>query len=133
MIGMNRETGRQLTGWDHVVQSLQVIFTTRFHERVMRRWFGSLIPHMLGEPMIERTMLKFFYSVAVAIELWEPRFKIIKININKANRDGEVSFRIDGEYFPNATMQDFQTRVNRSLIMIARQSGLVVGPFDGAV
>ena len=46
---------------------------------------------------------------------------------------GEVSFRIDGEYFPNATMQDFQTRVNRSLIMIARQSGLVVGPFDGAV
>ena len=37
-IGMDRYTGKVLTGWDHVIQSMLVIFSTRFHERVLRRW-----------------------------------------------------------------------------------------------
>ncbi len=132
MQGINRDTGRALSGWDHVVQSLQVIFSTRFHERVMRRWFGSLVPHMLGENVIPATLLRFFYSVVVAVELWEPRFRIVQVRVLQAGRDGGVSLRLDGEYFPNAQVGDYVTNFRRSLVIVARESGLVISPFESA-
>ena len=128
MLGLDKQTGRALSGWEHVIQSLEIIFSTRFHERVMLRYFGSLIPHMLGENMVERTMLKFFYSVAVAIELWEPRFRLVHIEINEMNRQGFMSFRLDGIYYPNALSGDFATETRRALFILARQTGLVVLP-----
>lgn len=129
--GMNRVTGASLSGWDHVVQSLEVIFTTRFNERVMREWFGSLVPTILGQTMIEKNLLKFFYSIGVAIEIWEPRFKLVKINVTKLDSTGSLSFSLDGEYFPDALIGNYTSNIRRSLILIAKQSGLVVSPFDG--
>lgn len=128
MSGIDRSTGRSLSGWEHVLQSLQVIFSTRFHERVMLRWFGSLVPHMLGENLVERTVTRFFYALTVAIELWEPRFKVTKVNVLQADRTGFLSFRIDGVYFPNAHLGDFISQARKSLILIASQTGLVVDP-----
>ena len=46
--GVDRWTGRPVSGWAHVVLCLEAIFTTPFGSRVMRRWVGSLIPHLLG-------------------------------------------------------------------------------------
>jgi len=126
MPGIDRRTGRALGGWEHVVQSLQIIFTTRFHERVMRRFFGSLVLAMLGENITEPTVIRFFYAVAVAIELWEPRFRLVRITINDASREGELSFKVEGVYYPNAHLQDFTTYLRRSLIVIAGQTGVRV-------
>lgn len=126
MAGLDRATGGSLSGWDHVVQSLQVIFTTAFHERVMRRYFGSMVPMMLGQNMVERVILRFFYSVVVAIELWEPRFRVVSVDINNATRLGEIGFTIQGIYYPNAHLEDFSTEKRRTLIMIAQQSGVTV-------
>src|SRR5688500_5466382 len=77
--GIDRRTGRPLAGWPHVLQSLEVIFTTHFGERVMRRWFGSFVPNILGEKMVPSTTLKFWTAVCTAIDTWEPRYKITKI------------------------------------------------------
>ena len=44
--GISATTGRVLTGWDHCVQSLAKILTTRFNSRVMRRDFGSRVPDL---------------------------------------------------------------------------------------
>jgi phage baseplate assembly protein W len=128
MLGLNRDTGGSIAGWDHVLQSLEVIFSTRFHERVMRQWFGSLISHMLGENITERNLLKFFYSVALAIELWEPRFRLVKIDIKTIDRAGTLAFQLNGLYFPEALNGNYQTQIRRSLVILARQSGLVVEP-----
>ena len=46
--GVDRNTGKALVGWAHVEQCLGVIFTTTFGERIMREWFGSLVPVLLG-------------------------------------------------------------------------------------
>lgn len=47
-VGLNAATGGTISGWDHVVQSLQDIFYTRFGTRVMREWYGSFVPNILG-------------------------------------------------------------------------------------
>ena len=48
-VGFDAMTGRILTGWDHVLQSLSDIFTTGFGERVIREWYGSFVPTLLGQ------------------------------------------------------------------------------------
>ena len=128
MLGMNRDTGLRLSGWEHVIQCLQVIFLTGYGERVMREWFGSMVPHILGENLVEDTVLKFFYSVAVAIELYEPRFKLVEITIERADSQGHMGFVLVGEYFPNALSGDYASNIRKSLLVIAKQSGLVVSP-----
>ena len=125
--GMNRKTGKLMQGWDHVEQSLEVIFRTPFHERVLRRWVGSFVPHLLGESGVPRVVTRFFWAVATSIELWEPNYKIIQVflmgqaagvepgpisnttttSINDLFRQGNPLFRTEGVYFPRGHLNDF--------------------------
>jgi len=111
MAGLNRDTGKLLDGWPHVVQSLMVIFTTGFGTRVMRRWFGSSVPQLLGESIVPSTVVRFYGAVATAIELWEPRFRVTKVTplaaAPEATRGGLLGLRIDGEYRPRGHLGDF--------------------------
>lgn len=108
--GIDRRTGRPLGGWPHVLQSLQVIFTTRFGERVMRQWFGSAIPALLGrENLTVGAVLRFKLAVWVAIELWEPRYRITHLQSVSVSRGGRYQVRIEGDYRPRAHLGDFRT------------------------
>jgi phage baseplate assembly protein W len=107
--GIDRETGKLLAGWPHVMQSLLVIFTTHFGERVLRRWFGSFVPKLLGQNMVPSTVLKFFTAICVAIDLWEPRYKVTSIfpyGSPEQLRTGEIGFSIEGVYRPRALSGD---------------------------
>jgi len=108
--GVDRQTGKLLTGWEHVLQSLEVIFTTRFGERVMREWFGSFVPNVLGKKMVPSAILKFWMAVCVAIDLWEPRYRVTKIEpfgSDEEMRLGSIGFRVEGVYMPRAHLGDF--------------------------
>lgn len=107
--GFDRHSGRIIVGWDHVVQSLEVIFTTRFGERVMRRWFGSFVPNLLGQNMVPSTVLKFWTAVCIAIDLWEPRYRVTKIGpfgAPEGMRGGSIGFEIVGVYMPRGHLGD---------------------------
>ena len=82
---MDRRTGAVLTGWPHVAQSIEVILTTRIGERMFRRVFGSQVPKLLGEPLTNPTIVRFFAAVIAAIELWEPRFRVRSIDVIDGN------------------------------------------------
>lgn len=105
-VGMNRETGARLDGWPHVAQSLGDIFATRFGERVMRRYYGSLVPRLLGENMVPETYLRFFAAVGVALEQ-EPRVRLLQVTPLSVGRDGRSGVRIDIEYRPRGHLGDF--------------------------
>jgi phage baseplate assembly protein W len=111
--GIDRATGRPLSGWTHVLQSIGVIFATRFGSRVMRRNFGSAVPNVLGQNLTPSTMLKFMTALAIAIEVWEPRFRVRQFvypeNENSADNmsEGKIGLRMIGDYMPNALDGDF--------------------------
>ena len=130
-IGLDRNTGASITGWDHVLQSLWIIFTTGFGDRVMREWFGSAIPTMLGRTMVPETVLRFVYASVLAIELWEPRFKVVSVTALNGDRGGTLSFKLSGQYYPNAMTGDFSISSRASAILSAGASGLVISPFNG--
>ena len=106
-VGLDRTTGGTITGWAHVNQSLQDIFTTGFGERIMREWYGSNVPNLLGRLITPREVTHYFSELVAPIEMWEPRFRITKIVATKVTRDGQFHFFIDGEYRPRATFGDF--------------------------
>jgi phage baseplate assembly protein W len=124
--GMNRKTGKVLQGWGHVEQSIELIFATPYHERVLRRWVGSFVPMLLGETFISRIIMRFYWAMATGIDLWEPNYRIRQIyfmgdalagwspeqpmtQMSAAGmiRIGQAIFRNEGVYRPRAHIGDF--------------------------
>ena len=105
-VGIDAETGRNLTGWAHVVQSLQDNFTTQVGTRIMREWYGSAVPNLLGRNINKDEVTLFFAAVTSAIEQWEPRYRVTRIEPLGVTRSGEFRFAIEGEYRPRAMLGD---------------------------
>lgn len=138
--GVDRRTGKVLSGWAHVEQSMEVIFETRFHERVLRRWVGSFVPHILGESVVSRVVTRFFFAISSAIDLWEPDYRIKQVyfmgnalrswaptdTLDAANllRLGDAIFRTEGIYFPRGHLGDFTPDATRTAGLIGNGSNL---------
>jgi len=116
--GIDRRSGQVLAGWRHVEQSLRMIFTTHFGERVMRRWVGSAVPALLGRNMSNATILRFWTAICIAIDLWEPRFRVTKITPYGSAMDlrtGKIGFAIAGVYYPRGHLGDYSVSVPSTL------------------
>ena len=68
-VGFDAATGAVLTGWEHVLQSLSDIFTTGFGERIIREWYGSFVPNLLGQLITPDEVTPFFVAITSAIEI----------------------------------------------------------------
>ena len=123
MTGINRETGKLLEGWPHVVQSLRVIFSTRIGWRVMRRIFGSAVSGLLGKNLEPSTIARFYAAIIIAVELWEPRYRVRRItyptsqNNEELLRQGRFGFELEGDYRPRALQGDFTVEQVRSVVL----------------
>lgn len=118
--GISRQTGQVLAGWPNVVQSIGVIFTTHFGERVLRRWFGSDVPPLLGRALVPSTVLRFWSAICIALELWEPRFRITSIAPFGSDLDirtGKIGFKVSGIYYPRGHLGDFTPAGPRAFLI----------------
>jgi uncharacterized protein len=122
--GINRLTGRPLSGWSHVKQSLGVIFTTRLGERLMRRTFGFAGLGLLGRHnLTPQILMRWYMAIVIAVELWEPRYRVTSLSFPTAKnspnglRQGQIGLRISGEYMPNALEGDFTVASTQSLTL----------------
>lgn len=128
--GIDRETGLPLTDWDHVVQSVQVIWTTRIGSRVMRRHFGSEVPVLFGRLFTAQLMLQFKAALVAAIDTWEPRLRVRKITVDGSAEEirlGHVRMNILADYRPRGHKGD-PTVDSIKLLVLTLSGGQLVSP-----
>lgn len=123
-VGIDALTGGTVSGWAHVEQSLRDIFFTRFGERVMREWYGSFVPDLLGRNITPEEVVPFFAAMASAIEQFEPRFRVTAITPVKVTRAGEIEIFLSGEYRPRAVFGDLSVEGSRRVELYANADGL---------
>lgn len=109
--GLDRRTGQVLTGWAHVQQSLAVIWTTRFRERVMRLAVGSELRSWLAEDLSPATALGIYADLVVAAHTFEPEYRLTELQFVNASRDGSLALRHSGTYYPEGRFGDYSKAV----------------------
>jgi uncharacterized protein len=112
--GIDRQTGKLLTGWEHCVQSLGVILTTRVSTRVMRRAFGSAALDLQDRNATPRRIMEIYTAVAAAIRAWEPGFRLKTVQLTRGGADGVFAFLITGTFYPRGHLGDYDTAEDRS-------------------
>ena len=131
-VGINAETGGTVSGWAHVEQSLRDIFFTRFGERIMREWYGSFVPDLLGRNITPDEVTPFFAALASAIEQWEPRFRVTQLTPVAVTRAGSLQIYISGEYRPRACFGDYTVEGARRVELYANPDGLRIAEREGS-
>ena len=123
-LGINAQTGASISGWDHVVQSLQDIFLTRFGSRFMREWYGSFVPTALGRNITRDELLPVIASITSAIEQFEPRYRILSTVLGGTLRDGRMTITLVGSYRPRALLGDFTEEGSKTLAVALSRDAL---------
>jgi uncharacterized protein len=97
LVGMDRRTGRPITGLVHLKQSIGDILSTRKGTRRERPEYGSDIPRMVDLPISRGWISSAQAETARAIGRWEPRIRVSRVTVVSIV-DGQVTFRIQGVY-----------------------------------
>ena len=100
-MGMDRNTGRLLTGLAHVQQSIRDILITPLGSRIERRHYGSRLFDLIDSPTTGSTTLDVFSAVAEAlrprvidgVQYGEPRIRVTRIRF-------EAVSNIEGGMWP---------------------------------
>jgi len=56
----------------------------------MREWYGSFVPNLLGRTITPNEVTPWFAAVTSAIEQFEPRYRVTRIQIVEVTRDGRL-------------------------------------------
>lgn len=116
--GVDIHTGRPLTGWDHVVQSIGIIFGTRIGQRVMRRQFGAGSLSLLGRRLTPRVVAYYRLLLVLALERWEPRVRVRSVRVTATvdgARAGEIAVATTVDYLPRGHLGDKTVAGTRDL------------------
>jgi len=98
-VGMNRYTGKPLSGLEHLRQSMVDILTTRIGLRVMLRDYGGSIPNLIDSPINQFFAVDLFVAIAEACAKWEPRLRLEQIFFRNLG-DGRVDVDFEAIYLP---------------------------------
>ncbi len=118
MPGLDRNTGAVIGGWDHVVRSVVDILTTPIGSRVRRREYGSDLMQLVDQPMTDRTLLRLYGAVAVALARWEPRIDLQRVAFVQASADGKATLALFGDYLSRGHLGDRTTRQSLGPIQV---------------
>lgn len=90
MAGMDRRTGRWIRGRAHLAQSVEILFATRIGTRVQRRPVGSDDSRLQDRPVTEDDIASAAMPIAEALEAWEPRMQLARVEIREATVTGKL-------------------------------------------
>lgn len=96
MIGMDRATGKPLTGADHIRQSIEDILGTPKGTRVGRRDYGSDLPELLDQPFNITTRMRVIAAAVDALGRQEERISISRIAMETGDEPGTATLIVAG-------------------------------------
>jgi len=96
MSGLSATTARVLSEEQHLAQSINDILSTPLGSRVMRREYGSDLPRLIDAPLNGETLVDLYAATAEAIDRWEPRFDLRRVEVADAVA-GKLSLTLTGE------------------------------------
>lgn len=105
--GLDRLTGKRISGKEHLVQSLHDVLMTPVGSRVMRRDYGSVLPFLVDQPMTARTLMQMRAAIVHSLAKWEPRVIPTSIYVKGSIYTG-IDISIDYQ------TRDFTEESNRS-------------------
>lgn len=106
MAGLDRITGKLLTGWEHVEQSVAVLITTALGSRVERRDVGGRLSRLVDAPISPATIIDYYAATAGVLDKWEPRFRVTRMRATMPEK-GHLTLTAEGVYFPRGHLGDF--------------------------
>lgn len=89
MRGTNAETGRRLSGDEHLLQSVADILMTPVGTRVLLRDYGSDLPALVDAPYDQGQKMRIVSATASALAQWEPRIAVTRVQVHQG-ADGIV-------------------------------------------
>lgn len=101
---MDSVTGKSITDYEHLTQSITDILSTPIGSRIARRDYGSNLYELIDQPATNDWVSRVYTAVATALDIWEPRLvvnsiKLVK-DINK-EANNEFTFDLEAFYLPN--------------------------------
>ena len=97
MHGMNRHTGKSLSGIAHLRQSITDILTTPIGSRLMQRSYGSRLYTLVDKPLNPQTLVEIYIATAEALNRWEKRFKLTQVQVKQIT-PGQIALHLTGHY-----------------------------------
>ena len=104
---MHRATGRAIDLPEHIAQSVADIVTTPLGSRVMRRDYGSLLPELIDQPFNDATRMRLFGATALALMRWEPRIRLIRVQLFQGVAAGSYTLDLDCVLVDAAKSSDY--------------------------
>jgi uncharacterized protein len=104
MKGLDAHTGLMISDIDHVKQSISGILTTPVGTRVKLREYGSRLFDYIDKPLNSTTIISIISESAKAIDKWEPRVSLKRIN-PKINANGRILIDVEFTYKPDGKVE----------------------------
>lgn len=107
LTGMNRHTGKPLTGLAHVRQSVADILSTVPSSRRMRPAYGSQLPRMVDMPGHPGWVAAVQAEAARVLARWEPRIALKRVRLVSL-LDGRYGFIVECSYLGEARVLEIE-------------------------
>lgn len=104
--GLSRASFAAIEDSEHLSQSILDILTTPVGSRVMRREYGSDLPFLLDAPMNGETVVDVFAATADALDRWEPRLRLQRVELVSA-APGAMVLQLSGQTAEGAVSREF--------------------------
>lgn len=116
--GVDRNTGKVLTGWDHCAQSILDIVSTAIGSRTLARPYGSNDPNLVDRPQNPQSIAAHWSAIAEALRLWEPGFRLKQLSATRLGPDGVAGLALTGDYYPNGHLGDWSLVVPMQTVAV---------------
>lgn len=125
-VGIDAMTGGTIIGWDHVLQTIRDMLMTRFGSRWHREYYGTFVPDILGRNITRKEILPVLMAITSALEQWEPRVRVVDVEIGGQMRDGRMRLTLTLAYRPRALLGDTSEQGTRKIALAAARDALIM-------